>query len=97
MKTIHKIQLPLNMGQQIKYPLPFNSKILSCAFQHEHLCVWYITDTFIDWKEDRYFHIIETGDEIPSWIERVNFIGTAIYHTHHSTYVAHVFEGQLVN
>lgn len=99
MKTIHKLQLPLNMGQTVKYTLPFNARIISVGMQYGSLMVWYITDTAMGTKEQRTFHIIKTGDELPSGIERVNFIGTAQsdYDPDRSYFVVHLFEGELVN
>lgn len=92
--------LPLKMGNHVKYSLPFNSKILSCGFIHGYigLFVWYICDPEkeLEQREPRHFHLFKTGDPLPIGIERINFIGTAQNEHNESSFVIHLFEGEIV-
>lgn len=87
MRTVHKTSLDLTAGTQ-RVALPSDANVVRVAAQHEHVTLWYETDTDTDTVMLHSMRIIGTGDRVPpEWI----YLGTAEI----DQFIFHVYEARI--
>lgn len=95
MRVIHKLQINIRTGNEIKLLLPIHSTIMSVDFQGEKLVVWYMFDPINEYTlSSRDLYILRTGEAAPNIIDsdKSRFIGTAYDRDEVNPFVIHVFE-----
>jgi hypothetical protein len=72
MRTIHKYEISEDTG---KVRMPRNADILCVQVQRGVPCVWAVVDDYLV-TEQRQFHVVGTGHEMPDGVGRSEYIGT---------------------
>ena len=103
MRRIWKYELDTTGEQTIKVPILFNKdvkvkfidQILKLDIQNDKLCLWCLVDLgggdndYSRRDEDRKIIIIGTGNPMPYYLTKEDYIGT--YQLHGGEFVGHVF------